>query len=92
MKQLAITFQDAPNGPLKQLIFDEGKTAEVVPGVDAPAPAVPVAVPVPVAVSGDNKQAVGAPSGGGGGATAGNVSRATWMHVCMDSVRVCLSV
>ena len=61
-KQLAVTFQDAPNGPLKQLVFDEGTTAEVVPGVDAPAPAAPVAVAVG---GGENKQAVAAvPTGG----------------------------
>jgi hypothetical protein len=60
-----VTFQDAPNGPIKQLIFDEGKSAEIVPGVDAPAPSAPVPVPVP---GGENKQAVAVPAGGGAGA------------------------
>lgn len=56
---MSVVFSD--NGVLKQLVFEEGKTAEILPGVEAPAPSAPVAVPIP---GGENKQAV---IGGGAG-------------------------
>lgn len=58
-KQLQITYSEG--GQLKQLVVDEGKTAEINPGMDLPPPSTPIAVPVP---GGQNKQAV---AGGGAG-------------------------